>query len=410
MSELNKELGFLQGVGLLSTSLLGTGIFAVPAIIAGIAGLSSLWAWPILLVLVFPIAIIFAELGKHYPSAGGVAYFITSAFNARLGRVTAWLFLSVIPVGLPAALVISTGFWQSLFQLSPTGELMIQITTLLLIWVLGRWGAGASGWIQSIIALLIIGLVLTICFATSPSVVMIDWMPLSDIHALPVLNALSVMFWCFVGLEAFVHLTTEFKHPERDFPRALIMGLLVAGFVYWACTAAVLFFAPDVTKPAMALPAIVSLLFGQKALWIFCLIGYLACFASVNIYSQSFARLIWAQASEDYPTSRLAKLSVRQTPFFALSVVIACSLVSLFATHFFSISLHNLLEYANGVFVLIYLLAMIAAIKLLNGKMKILAGISTIICIGLLFVIGYKSLYAVAIFIGLWLIAKKKSS
>ncbi len=26
------------------------------------------------------------------------------------------------------------------------------------------------------------------------------------------------MFWCFVGLEAFAHLASEFKRPERDFP------------------------------------------------------------------------------------------------------------------------------------------------------------------------------------------------
>ncbi|XPE66931.1 hypothetical protein ACNKHR_09680 [Shigella flexneri] len=31
--------------------------------------------------------------------------------------------------------------------------------------------------------------------------------------------ALSVMFWCFVGLEAFAHLASEFKNPERDFMR-----------------------------------------------------------------------------------------------------------------------------------------------------------------------------------------------
>ncbi len=36
---------------------------------------------------------------------------------------------------------------------------------------------------------------------------------------------------------------------------------------------------------------IVVQLFGVGALWIACVIGYLACFASLNIYIQSFARL-----------------------------------------------------------------------------------------------------------------------
>ena len=73
MSGLRQELGLAQGIGLLSTSLLGTGVFAVPALAALVAGNNSLWAWPVLIVLVFPVAIVFAILGRHFPSAGGVA-------------------------------------------------------------------------------------------------------------------------------------------------------------------------------------------------------------------------------------------------------------------------------------------------------------------------------------------------
>ncbi len=115
MSGLKQELGLAQGIGLLSTSLLGTGVFAVPALAALVAGNNSLWAWPVLIILVFPIAIVFAILGRHYPSAGGVAHFVGMAFGSRLERVTGWLFLSVIPVGLPAALQIAAGFGQAMF-------------------------------------------------------------------------------------------------------------------------------------------------------------------------------------------------------------------------------------------------------------------------------------------------------
>lgn len=68
MSGLKQELGLAQGVGLLSTSLLGTGVFAVPALAALVAGNNSLWAWPVLIVLVFPIAIVFAIWGGISPA------------------------------------------------------------------------------------------------------------------------------------------------------------------------------------------------------------------------------------------------------------------------------------------------------------------------------------------------------
>ena len=134
MSGLKQELGLAQGVGLLSTSLLGTGVFAVPALAALVAGDNSLWAWPALILLVFPIAIVFATLGRHFPSAGGVAHFVHMAFGPRLARVTGWLFLSVIPVGLPAALHIATGFGQALFGWHDSQLLLAELGTLAIIW------------------------------------------------------------------------------------------------------------------------------------------------------------------------------------------------------------------------------------------------------------------------------------
>ena len=84
MSRLNKELGLLQGIALLSTSLLGTGIFVVPALAATAAGEASLWAWLMLIALVLPVAFTFAQLGKRFPHAGGAPHLIGRAFGLRM--------------------------------------------------------------------------------------------------------------------------------------------------------------------------------------------------------------------------------------------------------------------------------------------------------------------------------------
>ena len=110
MSRLNKELSLLQGVGMLTTSLLGTGIFIVPAAAAALADADSLWAWVVLTVLALPVAFTFASLGQRYPHAGGAPALIGRAFGVSMERSVAFLFLAVIPVGLPAALMMTTGF------------------------------------------------------------------------------------------------------------------------------------------------------------------------------------------------------------------------------------------------------------------------------------------------------------
>lgn len=68
MSGLKQELGLGQGVGLLSTSLLGTGVFAVPALAALVAGDNSLWAWPALILWSFPSLSCLPCLGATFPA------------------------------------------------------------------------------------------------------------------------------------------------------------------------------------------------------------------------------------------------------------------------------------------------------------------------------------------------------
>ena len=403
MSGLKQELGLAQGVGLLSTSLLGTGVFAVPALAALVAGNNSLWAWPVLIVLVFPVAIVFAILGRHFPSAGGVAHFVGMAFGPRLERVTGWLFLSVIPVGLPAALHIATGFGQALFGWHDEALLLAELGTLAIVWRVGSRGASSSANLQTIVAVLIVALIAAIWWAGDIRVEEIPFPTITDIDHAQLFAALSVMFWCFVGLEAFAHLASEFKHPERDFPRALMIGLLVAGTVYWACTVLVLHFdAFGADKAAAAsLPGIVVQLFGVKALWVACVIGYLACFASLNIYIQSFTRLVWSQA-RNKPQSRLAQLSKRQLPLNALNLVLGSCVVSTLCIYALKINLDALIIYANGIFIMIYLLCMLAGCRLLKGRYKALAVVGGVLCLLLLMMVGWKSMYAVVMLAGLW--------
>lgn len=404
---LKQELGLIQGVGLLSTSLLGTGVFAVPALVAQLAQQDSLWAWPILILLVFPIAIGFAALGQHFPNAGGAAHFVNLAFGPRMARVTGWLFLSVIPLGLPAALQIAAGFWQAAFGWSDLGLLCVQLLTLGGIWLLGLRSAGSSANIQIVIAMLVVGLVAAIWWQGDITPAHIPWPSVSELSWSNTFGALAVMFWCFVGLEAFAHMATEFRAPERDFPRALLIGMLVAGAVYWGCTVAVLHFKAygEGIAATASLPGIVVQLFGEHALWIACFVGYLACFASVNIYTQGFARLVWSQASKG---SALAKLSPGQAPVNALSVVVACCLVCCLLIYWLRLPLDMLIVYANGIFVLIYLLCMLAGWRLLKGRAKVMAAIGSLLCCALLLMIGWKSLYALIMLAVLWLFLPRK--
>lgn len=412
MSRLNKELGLLQGVGLLSTSLLGTGVFVIPALAATAAGEISLWAWLLLIVLILPMAFTFAQLGRHYPHAGGAPHLIGRAFGAPMERTSAWLFLAVIPVGLPAALNIASGFWHALFALSDLAILAIQLATLGIILLLGQRPARTSGSVQIVIALAIIATIALIWFKGDlPHAEQPLLPPLAgNWQLLPV--ALGVMFWCFVGIEAFTHLGEEFRNPQRDFPLALVLGVLLAGLVYWACSVAVLSFHAygDARTDAASLPLMLDVLLGDQARWLSASIGYLACFASMNVYIQGFSRLIWSLADEGKLPRALAVRNANGVPARALLLVVLSCAVSATLIWALALPLDQLIRYANGNFIVIYLLSMAAGWLLLRGVWRWLAGLSTLLCLGLLLTLGLDALYAICLLAGLLLIDRLQLS
>ncbi|WED24197.1 L-methionine/branched-chain amino acid transporter [Vibrio sp. JC009] len=401
MGELKKEITLMSGIGQLSTTLLGTGLFMIPAIAAGIAGQVSLWAWAILFIAVVPIALTFAALGKRFPSAGGTAYFVRKAFNPKLERSVAWLFLSVIPVGIPAGIVLAGSFGVQLLPAPFDHPLIAEALTIALLVFVNLTGSKSSSRIQTLIALGIFSLIAL--FWIYGDVSLTDArMPAIDMEHLPSIgSALAVMFWCFVGIEAFAHMGEEFKNPQRDFPIAIIVGCLVAGVVYWACTVVVLkFFAygtPLLEKGSI--PWISEQLFGSKVSVIISIIGYLACFASLNLYMQSLARMAWAQAKTTKPDSKMATLSSKGVPAFATLTIAAILSVSSVIGEVLHLQLDDLVKLANGVFILIYLLAMLSAVKLLSGTNKALAFIALVITGCVFTFLKWAALYAITVFV-----------
>ncbi|SHI28841.1 Inner membrane protein YjeH [Vibrio aerogenes CECT 7868] len=239
--QLKKEITLLSGIGQLSTTLMGTGLFMIPAISAGIAGEMTSWAWLFLFIAVCPVALTFAALGKHYPNAGGTAHFVRIALNKpHLGNAVTWLFLSVIPVGVPAAILLAGGFLQQLLPGPFNTSLSAQILTLCLLVFVNLSGAKASGHLQTLIAASIFALVVALLWCSHITTNDLAMPPLDITSVKPVAAALSVMFWCFVGIEAFAHMGEEFKNPERDFPLSILAGCLIAGLTYWACSIVVI--------------------------------------------------------------------------------------------------------------------------------------------------------------------------
>ncbi|MCG9639749.1 L-methionine/branched-chain amino acid transporter [Vibrio sp. Isolate34] len=403
MTQLKQEITLMSGIEQLSTTLLGTGLFMIPAIAAGIAGQLSLLAWLILFIAICPIALTFAALGKRYPNAGGTAYFVRQAFSERLETSVAWLFVSVIPVGIPAAIALAGGFAQQLLPSPLDTPLGAQTFTVVLLIAVNLMGSKSSGRLQTVIALSIFALVSAFVWKADITVADVAIPAISSDSMWPIGAALAVMFWCFVGIEAFAHMGEEFKNPQRDFPIAIITGCFVAGLVYWACSVVILKLGAygSAEFDAASIPWVTEQLFGNGFKTVISVLGFFACFASLNLYTQSLSRMIWAQARQHSPTSKMAQLNRRGVPLYPTLAIGFIALISCVIGELSNLDLEFFLKLANGIFVLVYLLAMLAACRLLTGISRYTAMVSLVICTLVFICLSWSMLYAVTIFVTL---------
>lgn len=132
MTRLNQTITRWQGMGLIATTLLGTGVFILPQLTLQAAGDKAIWAWGFLLLAILPLTLVFAELGRHYTHAAGPAYFTEKAFGALPGRVIGLIFLFAIPPGAAAALIMTFEFLKPLISLTPFQTLMAEMERFLL--------------------------------------------------------------------------------------------------------------------------------------------------------------------------------------------------------------------------------------------------------------------------------------
>lgn len=394
MSRLKPQLGLLQGIALLATTMLGTGIFVVPTLTARQVGSTSLLAWGLLLLLSMPLAFTFAALGKRYPHAGGVPHLVGLALGKRCEQLIAFLFFAILPVGLPASLAIGSGFIEALTPLTSLQSLLIQLAMLAGIWLVGMAGAKASGQLQTMIALFIMALVGILWFKMAPQGVDLKvphWQ-----HPQGLIDALGLMFWCIIGIEAFAHMGEEFRRPTRDFPIAMVIGTVLTLVIYWAVSVLVL---KDVQilgsrASAASLPYMAKIHISPLLGVFVTILGFLACFASTNVYLQGYARLLWSMADEGKLPRFFARLNKQQTPVIAItSVTVFCSIITL-SSWVLHIQLEDLLLYTNGNFVIIYLFAMATGLFLLTGVARLVALLAFAVSLLFLWSLGSAVAYA----------------
>lgn len=415
MTQLKKSISFVQGVGLISTTMLGTGVFVIPQLTVDQAGTAALWAWGLVILAVIPLAWVFAQLGRRFPHAGGVAHIVELGFGKQQGVTVGLMFLLLVPVGAPAAIEIALTFLQALIPLSEYTKPFVAFSLIVGIFFINQRGLQLSGSFQAVLTLSIIVLLVALVFnhiltllGIMPSTAEIK--PMTNVASLAfdknvlamIASAAGLALWSFLGIEAMNHLSEEFKNPQRDFAPAVLVGVMLVGVLYMACTW--LLWQHSSTSPQshehLRMIDVFDANFSTGGKWIIGILGFMSSIATVNVYIVSISRLAYSLAQNGALPQYFVHLNAAQVPERAL-LSLCCAVASiLLITQTFSIHYESLIRWTNGVCVLIYLLSILASWKLLASKQRPMIVLAVFSCVFFAVSLGSYMLYGICLWLG----------
>ena len=397
-----RTLGPLRGMAMTVTTFVGTGLMILPAMSVAQAGSFAFYAWLITAIIIVPVAFVFALLGSRFPSAGGAAHYIGKTLGPKAERASGWLFLSILLVGPAVAIKVAAAYLAVLLDVSPDAIFILSLITLAGMLLFSVAGLRHSANFQTAVVICLISTVIALFVISGVSLQ-------SNTIALPhtgldietTLLATGTIFWCFLGIEVMAHMGAEFKHPERDFPIALLGGIVLVVLLYLATVLMVAqyqVYGDEVTN-SQSLALLVGALLGEESKRWFALGAYVIAFSNVGTYILGFARMVQSMAQQRALPRYFCSLSHKGTPTRAVCLVGMISVASLVIIELFGTQMEWLIEMTNGAFLLIYTLTCLTAIKSLPQHLRWLSIVASVSCFAMILFIGQNMLFAGSVFI-----------
>jgi len=244
-----RALGLTSATGLVLGSIIGTGVFAMPAVLAG-AGTSSLVTLGVIAIGATLLAIMFGQLTKRVPNSdGGLYAYARHEFGDFAGYLTGWCYWIQAWAGNAAIVSAWVFYVDALFGITPSS--------------LGNWGIALIGlWVPAMVNLAGVkqmawfqNLTVVLKFLPLLFVGVVGWFFVSKgnfgafnasggslYDAIGI--AAGVALFSFIGVEVAAVTAKRVRDPQKNVGRASVLGTLASAVLYITVSAAVMGLVP----------------------------------------------------------------------------------------------------------------------------------------------------------------------
>jgi amino acid transporter len=309
-AQLVRAIGRWSMAALVLNAVIASGVFGLPAVIAGHLGTASPWAYLVAAAGMAAIMACFAEVASRFREAGGPYLYARVAFGRFAGIQMGWLawLVRISAAAANANLFVSylAEFWKQAEEPSVRVPILaLFLGTLAAVNTRGvSAGASQSNLFATVKLLALSSFILAGGFFLlssrgSPAPVQLavaggasGW-----------LEAVLLLVYAYGGFEAALIPMAEAKNPQRDAPFALFTALVVCTAVYTLVQVVVLGTLADAAQSQRPLADAARVFLGAKGASLIAAAGLLSLYGYMAASMLNAPRLTYALAERgDFPS------------------------------------------------------------------------------------------------------------
>jgi amino acid transporter len=333
-------LGLFTAITLIVGSMIGSGIFRLPA------NMMVKVQNPLMLILVWVVggifticgALTFAELAGMFPAAGGQYAFIRESLGKKWAFLYGWTFFWVVQPGIIASVaIVFAEFSRRLLGFDGIWVPAVAVACIVFLSVVNYFGARFGGLVQNVftvakVAALLI-LIVTGFIAGRPTHSTFDQTVPGAPTGFDLFSAFfAAMLFALFALDGWpqaAYVAPEIQDAKRNVPRAMILGVSTVTVVYVLATLVYVYLVDantiigigrtGVGGPIAAAAA--KAFAGETGAKLISAAVMASTFGTVNAFILTSPRIYYAVSEDGMFPQRLGRIDPKtRTPTFAIIV------------------------------------------------------------------------------------------
>ena len=321
-----RSLGLWMSTSLVLGTMIGSGVYLLPSSMAQ-QGTISLIGWGITTMGAICLALVFANLARAFPKAGGPYTYSREAFGDLVGFQVAWSYWSGCWSGNAAIAVSFIGYMATFFPVFNDDPSVAFIATNAVVWgitLINIIGVREAGIVQVVTTVLKVVPLVIIAFVGIAYVKVDNILPLAPAEGITTVQAIvssvSLTLWAFLGLEAATVPADNVKDPEKTIPRATILGVLFAAGLYILTTISIMGIIPAAQLAQSSAPFVdaTRMIFGHWSGWLVAASAAISCIGALNGWILLQGQIPLAAARDGLFPHVFAYTNKKGSPVFGL--------------------------------------------------------------------------------------------